>query len=155
MKVGNILEKKGVEQFCASENQPLTEAAAIMSENRIGSLVVMEEGKVTSIVTERDVMMAVGRFNGEISSVKVADVMPKTLITCDVDYTLDRVMDLMINNDTGKRIRHLPVLDDGKLAGVISISDVVEALLTKTEFENKLLKNYIKNWPDADEQITM
>jgi len=150
MKVGHVIGEKGVEQFCTTGNQSLTEAATLMSENRIGSLVVLEGEAIKSIVTERDVMMAVGRCQGEISAVKVEDVMAQMLITCDVNDTLDHVMDLMINNETGHRIRHLPALEDGRLAGVISISDVVEALLTKQEFENKLLKNYIKNWPDAE-----
>jgi CBS domain-containing protein len=150
MIVGHVLEKKGLQRFCTTENRLLTEAAVIMCENRVGSLVVMGGEVIKSIVTERDVMMAVGRYNGEISTVKIADVMPTMLVTCDIGDTLDRVMDLMINNETGHRIRHLPVLDNGKLAGVISISDIVEALLTKVEFENKLLKNYIKNWPDGE-----
>ena len=150
MKVGHVLKQKGTSCFSASENQLLTEAAEIMSEKRVGSLVVMEGDAIKSIVTERDLMLAVANYRGEISSIKVSDVMAKLLITCDAEDTLDKVMDLMINNETGKRIRHLPVLEDGKLLGVISISDVVEALLTKTEFENKLLKGYIKNWPDAE-----
>ena len=150
MKVGHVLEQKGLRSFSTTKNQSLTEAAALMAEHRIGSLVIMEHDKVTSIVTERDVMMAVGRSHGEISNVKVEDVMAPSLVTCDVDDTIDQVMDLMINNSTGHRIRHLPVLKEGELAGVISVSDVVEALLTKIEFENKLLKNYIKNWPDGE-----
>ncbi len=150
MKVGHIIEEKGVQRFCTTANQSLTDAATLMCENRIGSLVVLDGEDIKSIVTERDVMMAVGGCHGEISGLTVGDVMPKLLITCNVEDTLDHVMDLMINNETGRRIRHLPVLDKSKLVGVISISDVVEALLTKQEFENKLLKNYIKNWPDAE-----
>ena len=150
MKVGHVLKQKGTTCHSTSENQLLTAAAEVMSENRVGSLVVMDGEAIKSIVTERDLMLAVARYKGEISGVKVADVMAKQLITCSAEATLDEVMTLMVNNDTGKRIRHLPVLDDGKLVGVISISDVVEALLTKVEFENKLLKGYIKNWPDAE-----
>lgn len=152
MKAGHIVKNKGLKCIYTTENELLTAAAALMCEHRIGSLVVMDkEGQnLRSIVTERDLLYVVGRNHGDISSIKVCDVMAKELITCSVDDTLDDVMDLMMNNSTGKRIRHLPVLDEGKLAGIISISDVVDALLTKVEFENKLLKSYIKNWPDAD-----
>ncbi|TPW16708.1 MAG: Inosine-5'-monophosphate dehydrogenase [Halothiobacillaceae bacterium] len=150
MKVGYVLEQKGVQSYSTTADQPLTRAAAVMTEQRIGSLVVTAEGRIESIVTERDVLFAVGRYQGEISALTVRDVMAPTLVTCSSDDTLDRVMDLMINNRTGHRIRHLPVVDNGELRGVISISDVVEALLTQVEFENKLLKNYIKNWPDAN-----
>ena len=152
MKAGHIIKNKNAKCIFTTENQLLTEAAVLMCEHRIGSLIVMDkEGQnLKSIVTERDLLYVVGCNSRELSSVKVSDVMAKELITCSVNDTLDQVMDLMINNVTGKRIRHLPVLDEGKLAGIISISDVVDALLTKVEFENKLLKSYIKNWPDAD-----
>lgn len=111
---------------------------------------VMEGGRLVSIVTERDVLLAVGSHGDSLSDVTVGKVMARQLIICSSDDTLDRAMDMMTNNATKKRIRHLPVVDDEVLVGVVSIGDVVDALLTKTRFENQLLKNYIKNWPEEE-----
>lgn len=118
--------------------------------HRVGSLLVRDNGKLVSIVTERDIVWAAGKMGTSLKDVKVRDIMATTLVTCDIDDSLDHAMDLMTRNPTRQRIRHLPVLDNNELAGVISIGDIVHALLTETKFENNLLKNYIKNWPDAD-----
>lgn len=151
MKVGQILKQKGSGNFSISPDQLLTEAAALMSEHRIGSLVIFEGQRPVSIVTERDIMLAVTKYGSDLNKAKVNEVMASKLIVCDAEASLDDAMDLMMNNATGHRIRHLTVLDGEAFVGVISIGDVVSALLTKTEFENKLLKNYIKNWPDEEE----
>lgn len=151
MKLGHVLKQKNSPVLSIAPDGMLTEAVARMMVNRVGSLVVMQDGKLLSIVTERDVMWAVNSHNANIGQVRVRDVMAKQLITCDVDDSLDHAMDLMINNELGHRIRHLPVLEGGEFKGLISIGDIVQALLTQTKFENNLLKNYIKNWPDSDE----
>jgi len=132
-----------------SSNQTLSDAVSIMSENRIGSIVVIDNDQLVSIVTERDVLIAVAQHR-DFNTLAIADVMAPSLITCDIDASLDEAMSLMISNATGRRIRHLPVVENGKFQAMISIGDVVEALLTKTELENKLLKNYIQNWPDEE-----
>ena len=149
MNISHILTKKGGDNFSISPDQPLAEAVALMARQRIGSVVVMAGDELKSIVTERDVLIAVGE-QGSLDGIKVSDVMAPRLVTCSTETTLDEAMDMMINNETGRRIRHLPVVDGDNYVGIISIGDVVEALLTKTEFENKLLKNYIKNWPDDE-----
>ncbi len=150
MNISHILTNKGGGNFSISADQPLAEAVALMARQRIGSVVVLDEkGELKSIVTERDVLMALGE-KGSLDGVRVSDVMAPRLVTCSTETTLDEAMDMMINNETGRRIRHLPVVDGDNYVGIISIGDVVEALLTKTEFENKLLKNYIKNWPDEE-----
>ncbi len=151
MNVSHILKKKGGASYSVVADQPLSDAVAMMTEHRIGSVVVMEDGALKSIMTERDVLIALGK-SSDLSQIKVRDVMAPNLITCTAETTIDEAMDMMINNDTGRRIRHLPVVkDDGEYVGMLSIGDVVEALLTKTEFENKLLKNYIQNWPDDED----
>ncbi len=151
MKVGHILNKKGDDNVSISKDESLIKAAAIMSERHIGSLIILDSGKPLSIVTERDIMLAVTRFGADFSTAKVSEVMAADLVTCSTESTLDQAMDMMIHNSTGHRIRHLPIVSEsGEFAGVISIGDVVEALLTKTAFENKLLKSYIQNWPDEE-----
>ncbi len=149
MNVSHILNKKADASYSVTADQSLSEAVAMMAEHRIGSVVVLESGSLKSIMTERDVLMALGRGR-DLSQVKVGEVMAPSLITCTADTSLDEAMDLMIHNDTGRRIRHLPVVEGDECVGMLSIGDVVEALLTKKEFENKLLKNYIQNWPDDE-----
>jgi len=131
-------------------DQLLCEAVELMMEHRIGALLVMENGKLKSIVTERDVMGAVDKHKEKLSEIKVKDVMAPSLITCKSDDDIAQAMEMMTNNSTKQRIRHLPVIDGDKLAGVISIGDIVQVLLTETKFENRLLKNYIQNWPEDE-----
>jgi CBS domain-containing protein len=150
MKVRNILDQKGTRCHAVGPGQPITDAVDAMIKFKIGSLLVMEKDRLLSIVTERDVVWAAGKMGPKLSELKVRDIMAKMLITCSIDDSVDHAMDLMTSNPTKQRIRHLPVMDGEKLAGVISIGDIVHALLTETKFENNLLKNYIKNWPAED-----
>lgn len=149
MRIGHLIKNKMTGNFCVSRDESLVNAAAVMNKNHIGSLVVKEGDKVISIVTERDVMRAVSDHSGRLAELKVADVMATKLIQCDADDSVDHIMDIMINNETRHRIRHLPVMENGNFIGVISMSDIIQALLTETKFENNLLKNYIKNWPEG------
>jgi len=153
MKVKGLLKKKGDRLLSAEPNTPLTAAVRTMMENRVGSLVVLENGKLRSIITERDVMAAVDRHADRIGELTVADMMAKQLVTCTSEDSVDAIMDLMLRNPTKRRIRHLPVVDNGELKGVVSIGDIVAALLTEAKFENELLKNYIKNWPENGDSV--
>jgi len=148
MKISGILKDKGTIFFSIEPDQLLCDAVALMMQHKIGALIVLENGKLKSIVTERDVMGAVNNHKEKITSIKVIDVMAPKLVTCSSEDDIAQAMDMMTNNITKRRIRHLPVVDNGELAGVISIGDIVSALLTETKFENRLLKNYIQNWPD-------
>lgn len=152
MKVSNILKDKGKNFFSIEPDQLLCDAVALMMQHKIGSLIVLEKGELRSIVTERDVMGAVDKHRDKVINIKVRDVMAPKLITCCSDDDIAQAMDMMTNNLTKRRIRHLPVVDNNELSGVISIGDIVHALLTETKFENRLLKNYIRNWPDEVEE---
>ena len=151
MKVNHILKQKGPNIYSITPDRLLTEAVALMMQNRIGALVVLDEGRLVSIVTERDVMGAVDKYVANLAEVRVRDVMAPKLITCDAQDTLDHVMNVMMSNSLGHRVRHLPVMREGEFVGLLSIVDIVQALLTETQFENNLLKNYIKNWPESEE----
>ena len=151
MKVSHILKDKGRNFHSIEPDQLLCDAVNLMMEHKIGSLIVLKDGKLASIVTERDVMGAVDDHKEGIMEIKVNEVMAPKLITCCSDDDISQAMDMMTNNATKRRIRHLPVVDDGELIGVISIGDIVHALLTETKFENRLLKNYIQNWPEDGE----
>ncbi len=150
MKVSHLFQNKSGESVSVSPEEPLIRAAELMVKHHIGSLVVYQDGKIISIVSERDVMRTVGQHGDKIANTKVADVMAKNLITCDIDDSINDAMDMMLNNATGSRIRHLPVLEDNEFIGVISMSDIVETLLAQTKLENNLLKNYIQNWPEEE-----
>ena len=151
MNVGHIFRSKGSELFSIGPDQPLTDAVTLMMSHRIGSLAVMEKGKLVSIVTERDVMGAVHSDLRRFAELKVRDVMAKRLVCCDARASIDEAMELLFNNDLGRRIRHLPVRDGERLLGIISIGDLVQTMLTETRFENRLLRSYIKNWPEGEE----
>ncbi len=153
MKISSILKDKGSSFFSIEPDQLLSDAIAIMMQHKIGSLIVMENGKLKSIVTERDVMGAVNKYKDTLASLKVNDVMAPKLVTCGSEDDIAQAMEMMTNNFTNKRIRHLPIVDKGELSGVISIGDIVQALLTETKFENRLLKNYIQNWPDDTAEV--
>ena len=145
-----LTKKETASHFDIGPGQLLTDAVKLMMQHRIGSLVVMEEDQLVGIVSERDVMRAVDDYLDRFSDVQVKDVMTSDPVTCTAEMTVDEAMDTLLHNPTGNRIRHLPVLSDGQLVGVISIGDIIQALLTETRFENQLLKHYIKNWPEEN-----
>ncbi len=153
MRIASVLKRKGTEIHVIDPNAPVTEAVRRMVENRIGSLMVVDGGRPVSIITERDVLQALD-VDGALAGRTVADLMAARLVVCSSADTVDKAMSLMTHNVTGRRIRHLPVVDDGHLVGMLSIGDVVEALLTEATFENRLLKNYIKHWPEEDTVLT-
>lgn len=150
MKVSHILKEKGATYASISPDHPLSVAIEAMVEKKIGSLIVMEGGRIVGIVSERDVMRAVHDHGGGFSSLHVNDVMTPDVIVCKQDDSLDEAMSLMTDNPSRKSIRHLPVMDGESLVGIISMRDIVKALLTEIRFENRLLKHYIKNWPEEE-----
>lgn len=148
MNIEHILKEKGQTFEAVRPDQPLSEAVSVMMAHRIGSVVVCEDDHLRGIVSERDILRMVDERPDGLAGLKVADVMSTDLVTCDPGDGVDDAMSRMMDNATGRRVRHLPVLDGDRLMGIISIGDVVQALLTEVTFENRLLKNYIKNWPD-------
>ena len=118
-----------------------------MMDNRIGSLVVTDNKKLVGILSERDLLSVLHDKHAIWAPITVKDAMTPNPYTCDPDNTLEEVMSIMVEHN----VRHLPVVYKGKLEGMLSITDIVEELLKKAKFENKLLKNYIQNWPDAEE----
>jgi CBS domain-containing protein len=148
MKTRHLLKDRSPAYYGIAPDRTMAEAVDVMMKHAIGALIVMEDNRIRGIVTERDVMATVHRQGMNLANILVRDVMASNLVLCQADDSLDRVMELLFDNDTGHRIRHLPVMDNGRLAGIISIADIVHALLTETRFENRLLRSYIKNWPD-------
>jgi CBS domain-containing protein len=147
LKISTILKSKGSHVHTIGPNVPLKGVLRDMLALRVGSLVVVDEaGAVVGIMTERDLLRKLAKFGAEWESIRVGDVMSRDVVLAHPDETIDQVMALM----TERRIRHLPVVDGGQLAGMLSMGDIVKGMLTESTFQNRLLKTYIKNWPDGD-----
>ncbi|HHH46960.1 MAG TPA: CBS domain-containing protein [Thiotrichales bacterium] len=148
MDIKTFLNAKGGRLITITPDASLVDAVALMMQHRIGSLPVVEEGQLVSIITERDVLFAVNNHLDELPNLKVRAIMASEVVTCDASCKVEDAMNLMFDNKLGRRIRHLPILEDGKLVGVVSNGDLLNALLDQVSFENRIMKNYIKNWPE-------
>jgi CBS domain-containing protein len=146
MQVREILRVKGTTLFTAKPESPLTEAITAMAENDVGSLVVMSGGKMAGMLTFREVLQAVNDRKGKLDGVTIGEVMVQNPVTVPPSMPVDDLRRLMIE----KHSRYLPVMDEGVLQGVISFLDVAKAVLEEQSFENKMLKNYIRNWPEGE-----
>lgn len=139
MQVRTLLKQKGSEVASARPEESVQQALDRMIEHRVGSLLVMEEGKVTGIVTERDVLR---RGLGDVRKLRdqqVGEIMTREVVIATPDDSLQYLMGLMVHN----RIRHVPVYEDGSLAGIVSIGDIIFALLEESEAQNRYLHDYI------------
>lgn len=147
MQVREILRVKGSTLFTTSPQQLLSDAVAAMAENDVGSLVVMGGGRMVGMLTFREVIKAINDHK-LADTVKVESVMVRDPVTVSPDMEVDDLRRLMIE----KRSRYLPVMDGTVLMGVISFLDVAKAVLEEQSFENRMLKNYIRNWPDGESE---
>lgn len=148
MKVSDILRVKGSTLFTVQPETSLSEAAACMAEHDIGSLVVMDHGDVVGMLTFREVIKATVRNNGLFGSLTVRTVMDDHPLTCTPDTELDEVRRMMLS----RHARYMPVLTNRTLIGVISFYDVAKAVVDGQDFENRMLKAYIRNWPVTEEE---
>lgn len=139
MKVKELLSIKGIECFSVMSSQSLLEAAKQMSECRIGALLVMDKGKLVGIVTERDIVKNAADESKQCKDVRIRDVMTKDLIISKPGDDLEYVMAVMTQN----KIRHLPIVDEHGLVGVLSMRDVVKVLVKNLKAENQYLKDMI------------
>jgi CBS domain-containing protein len=142
MQIRDILRDKGPTVITIAPELPLQEAVQVLVRNNIGALVVFD-GNVRGIVSERDVLRRAAQDIQQLAHSQVRDVMTVDVITASPDAQISDVMDIM----TEHRIRHLPVIDNGHLAGIISIGDVVNALRHHVETENRFLHAYIEGRP--------
>jgi CBS domain-containing protein len=148
MQVREILRVKGSDLFTVSPQELLCNAVEAMAKNDVGSLMVMDNGKMVGVLTFREVLRAVTLNKGTAQTVKVQDVMLEDPVTVSPDVEVDDLRRLMIS----KRSRYLPVIEEGALMGVISFHDVAKAVLEEQSFENRMLKNYIRNWPEGEKE---
>ena len=151
MKVCDILRVKGSTLYTVSPDTALQTAVLVMSEHDIGSLVVMEYDKLVGILTFREVITALAKHHGTLDDLKVHSVMNSPPLTCNMETEINEVRRMMLV----EHARYLPVMDQKVLMGVISFYDVAKAVVDGQDFENRMLKAYIRDWPveeDAGER---
>lgn len=139
MSVRDILKKKGNAVETAGPDKTVSEAAGQLASKRIGALVITEGDSIAGILSERDIVRSASEHGAACLDRKVSDLMTKDVITCDPDESARRVLEMMTEN----RIRHLPVTEDGKLAGIVTIGDVVKHRLEETQHEVEELQRYV------------
>ena len=148
MKVSDILRVKGGTLFTVAPDQALADAVTTMSERDIGSLVVMEHGELVGMLTFREVIQAIVRNGGTLGSTLVRSVMDDHPLTCTPETEIDEVRRMML----GRHARYMPVMSQRTLMGVISFYDVAKAVVDSQDFENRMLKAYIRDWPVEEEE---
>ena len=140
MTVANILNTKGSDVFTLSAEMSLADAVKELATRRVGALVISDASrKVLGILSERDVVRALGKRGPDVLSDKVSAWMTREVVTCTEDTTIGQLMDIM----TAGRFRHVPVVRDGLLHGIVSIGDVVKRRIAEIEYEAQELKTYI------------
>lgn len=140
MSVEHILSGKGRDVVTIAPDRTLADAAQCLSTRRIGAVVVVDgSGGVLGIISERDVVRAVAESGAEGLAAPVSSRMTAKVVTCGPTSSIDEIMGLM----TDGKFRHVPVIEGGKLAGIVSIGDVVKQRLADVESEHRALRDYI------------
>lgn len=140
MTLEQILKDKGADVVTILADIRLRAAASLLDEKRIGSVVATaEDGKLVGVLSERDITRQFARHGVEALAMTVSDAMTRDVITASPSETLDEGLSRM----SDRRIRHLPVCEDGKLVGLVSIGDLVKWKIRETEAEANAMKNYI------------
>ncbi|WP_159951195.1 CBS domain-containing protein [Rhizobium sp. 18065] len=136
----SILEQKGRDVVTVGPNVTLGEAAHILEENKIGAVVVVGmENRIVGIFTERDVVRAIGQNGRDAFDQPISTLMTANVYRCREDTSVNELMEMM----SARRFRHVPVEDNGKLSGIISIGDVVKSRIREIETEAEQIKAYI------------
>ena len=146
LKVSEILRVKGNTLYTASPDMPVAQAIQTMSEQDIGSLVIMDHGTLGGMLTFREIIRHVNTNNGEIGDTTVRSIMDDAPVSVSPNTEATEVQRLMLQNHA----RYIPVMDGPVLMGVISFYDMAQAIVAAQKFENSMLKAYIRDWPGED-----
>lgn len=152
MKVRKILEVKGKTLYTLSPQESLASAVLVMAEHDIGSIVIMSQGKLAGMLTFREVIRVLAKRQAEnrtgptppVSSFTISEVMNPSPTVANPEMDVDELRKLMLDSHE----RYLPVMEGSVLMGVVSFHDVARAVLEMQSFENKMLKAYIRDWPE-------
>ncbi len=139
--IRHILEVKGRQVHTTLADAPVVDAIRTMADQDIGALVVVEDSRPVGIITERHYARDVFLKGRASPTTRVGDIMQRDLLTIGPDETVERCMGLM----TERRVRHLPVMDDGRLAGIVSIGDLVKSIIADQQFTIEQLQDYIRS----------
>ncbi|MFM8690840.1 MAG: CBS domain-containing protein [Limnohabitans sp.] len=148
MKVSDILRVKGNTLYTAQPGQALIDAVSLMASKDIGSLVVMDHGMVTGMLPFREVIRQIVGNGGQVGTATVGDAMEPQPLTCEPGTEIDEVRRMMLE----RHARYMPVLEGSLLMGVISFYDVAKAVVDAQNFENQMLKAYIRDWPEEKDR---
>lgn len=139
MRIADVLKSKGAAVVTISPETTVAALLAGLTEMNIGAMVVVGSAGLVGIVSERDVVRKLHERGSSLLAQPVSEIMTTVLATCTPRDTVDHLSVLM----TEKRVRHVPVLDDGRLAGIVSIGDVVKTRMEELEAEQRQLQDYI------------
>ncbi|WP_207456255.1 CBS domain-containing protein [Azospirillum sp. SYSU D00513] len=140
MHVAALIKRKGSQVIAAKPDAPITEVAGILARNRIGAVLVMDgDDRPVGILSERDIVRAVAAEGPDALSRPASHLMTRELVTCKPEDTVSQMMAVM----TERRIRHVPVVEDGRVIGLVSIGDVVKARIDDAELEVESLRGYV------------
>ena len=140
MTVRAILDSKGHHVLSVEPGTKLAEAIKLLSERKIGAVLVMSQSRIEGILSERDIVRVLGERGAGVVEEPVSAVMTRKVVSCREKDTVSEIMETMTNG----KFRHLPVVEDGKVAGLISIGDVVKWRVGEYEREQEALRDYIK-----------
>jgi CBS domain-containing protein len=148
MVVSEILRIKGNTLFTTGPDGLALEAVRAMAQHDIGSLVIMDKGRLVGMLTFREVLGALAKRDGHLEDVAVADIYERDPLTAPPSLDVMDLRRVMLE----RHARYVPVMDGTTLQGVVSFHDVAKAVYEEQSFENRMLKSYIKNWPDDEVQ---
>jgi CBS domain-containing protein len=143
MQVKEILRVKGNRLLSIEPSGRAADAVLTMADQNLGSLVVVDQGRMVGVLTFHEVLQALAKRGGSLGDIRVNDIMVRNPVIATPDMEVNDLRRTMLESGA----RYLPVMAEGKLLGVISFRDVAKAVLEEQDFENKMLKGYIKNWP--------
>ena len=148
MKVSDILRVKGNALYTVTPEDSLADAVKLMDEKDIGSLVVMSNGLVVGMLTFREVIKTLVKNGGQLGTTTVYRAMDPGPLTCTMATEMDEVRRMMLD----RHARYMPVIENRMQMGVISFYDVAKAVVDAQNFENKMLKAYIRDWPEEESE---
>ena len=146
MIIRDILNMKGGQIFSIASDGRVADAVQMMVQHDIGSLVVLDAQRMVGMLTFREVLQGLNAQGGNLADLRVSSLMVADPVCGRPDDSIDHLREVMTQN----HVRYLPVKDGDHLLGVISFHDVAKSVIKETSFENRLLKRYIKNWPEGD-----
>jgi CBS domain-containing protein len=139
MSVKTIIKSKGSNVFSIRPEHSVADAAALMSTKKVGVAIVCDaKGRLHGVVSERDIVAGITQYGKGLLDMPVRNIMSSPVVTCMPDDSIKSVMEVM----TTRRIRHLPVLEDDEVVGIVSIGDVVKHRLSEAEMERAVLRDF-------------